>query len=208
RPIPKEASAIHGITDEDVANEPTFKELSEKVQKLIDGCDLGGYNSDRFDVPLLAEELLRADREFNFKNISAVAVQTIFNKKEKRTLEAAYQFYCAKDLTAAHSAEADTKATFEVLEAQLDRYPDLKNDMKWLAEYSSHRRTADFAGFIRYDKEGYEVFGFGKHKGKRVEQILEKEPGYFGWMQNAQFPRYTKKVLTEIKLRKLSEKLN
>lgn len=206
--IPEETTAIHGISNEDVANEPTFKELSPKINELIKGCDLGGFNSDRFDIPLLAEEMLRADVDFELDNISAVDVQTIFHKKEKRTLEAAYKFYCGKELTNAHSAEADTNATYEVLKSQLKRYPDLKNDMKWLGEFSSHKRSADLAGFIGYDDKGREVFSFGKHRGKLVEQILDEEPGYFGWMQNANFPRYTKKVLTKVKLRKLSEKLN
>lgn len=207
-PIPAEVTAIHGISNEDVANEPTFKELSDKVYELIKGCDLAGYNSNRFDIPLLAEELLRAEVEFDFKNASFVDVQTIFHKKEKRTLEAAYKFYCDKDLTNAHSAEADTNATYEVLKSQLDTYSDLENDMKWLANFSKHKRFADFAGFIRFNKEGKEVFAFGKHRGKSVETILDEEPGYFGWIQNADFPLYTKKVLTAVKLRKLSEKLN
>lgn len=207
-PIPAESSAIHGIYDKDVENEPTFKELSSRIYDLIKGCDLAGYNSNRFDIPLLAEELLRAEVDFNFKNIAAVDVQTIFHKKEKRTLEAAYKFYCDKVLENAHSAEADTNATYEVLKAQLGKYEDLENDMKWLAEYSAHKKFADFAGFIIYNKEGKEVFSFGKHKGKLVEDILEKEPGYYGWMMNASFPLYTKKILNQIKLRKLQEKLN
>ncbi len=205
-PIPAEATAIHGISNEDVADEPTFKELAHRVYDFIKGCDLGGYNSDRFDVPLLAEELLRAGVDFNLKNVYAVDVQTIFHKKEKRTLEAAYKFYCDLELTDAHSAEADTRATYEVLKGQLERYDDLENDIEWLAKFSSHKKRADFAGFLAYDQEGKEIFTFGKHKGKRVEEILEKEPGYFGWIQNANFPRYTKKVLSEIKLRKLTDK--
>lgn len=207
-PIPSQSSEIHGIYDKDVAEEPTFKELASKVRDLIKGADLAGYNSNRFDIPLLAEEMLRADMDFSMEKVAAVDVQTIFHKKEKRTLEAAYRFYCDKDLTDAHSAEADTNATFEVLEAQLDRYPDLENNMKWLAEFSRHRKFADFAGFIAYNKEGKEVFAFGKHKGKLVEEVLEKEPGYFGWIQNANFPLYTKKVLSQIKLKKLQDKLN
>ena len=207
-PIPPETSAIHGIFDKDVAEEPTFKELAPKVNELIKGADLAGYNSDRFDIPLLAEEMLRAEIDFDMKNVSAVDVQTIFHKKEKRTLEAAYKFYCNKELIDAHSAEADTNATYEVLKSQLSRYEDLENDMKWLAEYSTHKKFADFAGFITYNKEGKEIFSFGKHRGKLVEDILEKEPGYFGWIQNANFPLYTKKVLNRIKLRKLEEKLN
>lgn len=207
-PIPKASTKIHGIADEDVVDEPTFKELAHKVYELIKGCDLAGFNSDRFDIPLLAEELLRADVDFDLQNVAAVDVQTIFHKKEKRTLEAAYKFYCDKELTDAHSAQADTHATYEVLKAQLDRYPDLENDMKWLAAFSSHKKIADFAGFIAYNEEGQEIFAFGKHKGQLVEEILEKEPGYYGWIQNANFPLYTKKVLSQIKLRKLTEKFN
>lgn len=207
-PIPAETSAIHGIYDKDVVDEPTFKELAEKVTLLIKGCDLAGYNSNRFDIPLLAEEMLRADLDFTMKSVAAVDVQTIFHKKEKRTLEAAYKFYCDKELVDAHSAEADTNATYEVLKGQLEKYPDLQNDMKWLAEFSVHKKFADFAGFIAFNDDGKEVFTFGKHRGKIVEEILESEPGYFGWIQNAKFPLYTKKVLSQIQLRKLEEKLN
>ncbi|WP_121666292.1 3'-5' exonuclease [Mesonia aquimarina] len=207
-PIPPEVTKIHGISNEDVAGEPTFKALSKKIFEFIKGCDLGGYNSNRFDIPLLAEEFLRVEIDFDIKNAVAIDVQTIFHKKEKRTLEAAYKFYCDKNLENAHSAEADTMATFEVLESQLDRYPDLENDTKWLAEFSAHKKFADFAGLLAYNKEGKEIFSFGKHRGKLVEKVLDEEPGYYGWMQNADFPLYTKKVLTAIKLRKLSEKLN
>ncbi len=205
--IPEEVIKIHGITNEKVAGEPTFKELSNKVYEMIKGCDLGGYNSNRFDIPLLVEELLRAGVDFDMKNILAVDVQTIFHKKEQRTLSAAYQFYCGKELEGAHGAEADTNATYEVLKSQLDRYNDLQNDIKYLADFSARKRFADFAGFIAYDKKGQEVFAFGKYKGKNVEKVLEDEPGYFGWIQNADFPLYTKKVLTAIKLRKLNTKL-
>ena len=205
-PIPAETSAIHGITDDMVANEPTFKELAPKVYALIKDCDLGGFNSNRFDIPLLAEELLRAEVDFDMKKAQSVDVQTIFHKKEKRTLEAAYKFYCDKDLTDAHSAEADTNATYEVLEAQLKRYDDLENDINFLADFSAHKSFADFAGYIGYNKEGEEIFAFGKHKGKKVEDVMEKEPGYFGWLLNADFPLYTKKVLTRIKLSKLNTK--
>lgn len=206
-PIPPVVSAIHGITDEMVANEPTFKELAKKVYALIKDSDLGGYNSNRFDIPLLAEELLRADIDFDMKKALSVDVQTIFHKKEKRTLEAAYKFYCDKKLDNAHSAEADTNATYEVLKAQLDVYDDLENDMSFLSSYSSHRDFADFAGYLGYNKDGEEIFSFGKHKGMLVEEVMEKEPGYFGWLLNADFPLYTKKVLTGIKLRKLNNKL-
>ncbi len=207
-PIPAEAAAIHGITDEKVAGEPTFKELSREIHQMIQGCDLAGFNSNRFDIPLLAEELLRAGVDFDMKNAVAVDVQTIFHKMEKRTLEAAYQFYCGKDLNDAHSASADTQATYEVLLAQLERYPELTNNVRELAAFSTHTDTVDFAGFIRRDDEGDEVFSFGKHRGRKVTEVLEQEPGYFGWILNADFPLYTKKVLTQIKLSKLNNKLN
>jgi|TARA_R100000479_G_scaffold176515_1_gene131712 DNA polymerase-3 subunit epsilon len=206
-PIPPSTTAIHGITNEMVENEPTFKELAHKVQDLMKDSDLGGYNSNRFDIPLLAEELLRAEVDFDLKKAKAVDVQTIFHKKEKRTLEAAFKFYCDKDLTDAHSAEADTNATYEVLKAQLDRYEDVENDINFLSTFSAHKNYADFAGFIGYNKQGEEVFSFGKHRGKKVTDIIEKEPGYFGWLINADFPLYTKKVLTRIKLSQLNNKL-
>jgi DNA polymerase-3 subunit epsilon len=206
-PIPPHVTAIHGITDEMVANEPTFKELAAKVHNLLKDSDLAGFNSNRFDIPLLAEELLRAGIDFDLKKPAAVDVQTIFHKMEKRTLEAAYAFYCDKCLDDAHSAEADANATLEVLEAQLERYQELENDIGFLAEFSAHKNYADFAGYIGYDKQGEEIFSFGKHKGKRVLEILDQEPGYFGWLLNADFPLYTKKVLTRIKLSKLNSKL-
>lgn len=206
--IPEFVSAIHGITDEMVANEPTFKELSAKVYALIKDSDLGGFNSNRFDIPLLAEELLRAEIDFDMKKALSVDVQTIFHKKEKRTLEAAYKFYCDKNLDDAHSAEADTNATYEVLLGQLSKYDDLENNVASLAAYSSHKEFADFAGYIGYNNEGEEIFSFGKHKGVKVVDILEKEPGYFGWLLDADFPLYTKKVLTRIKLQKLNNKLD
>jgi DNA polymerase-3 subunit epsilon len=203
-PIPAGATAIHGITDQMVENEPTFKELAPKIHEMIKDSDLGGFNSNRFDIPLLAEELLRADVDFDLKKNLAIDVQTIFHKKEKRTLEAAYKFYCDKELIDAHSAQADTEATYEVLKAQLDKYDDLENDIVFLSEFSSHKDFADFAGFIGYNDKKQEIFTFGKHKGVLVDDILEKEPGYFGWLLNADFPLYTKKVLTRIKLRKLN----
>jgi DNA polymerase-3 subunit epsilon len=205
-PIPAQTTAVHGITDEKVANEPTFNELASQVHNMIKDCDLGGFNSDRFDIPLLAEELLRAGVDFEMKNCVSVDVQTIFHKKEERTLGAALKFYCGQSLENAHSAEADTMATYEILKAQLELYPDLQNDMKSLSEFSTRKKIADFAGMISYDKEGNEIFSFGKHKGVKVDTILEKEPGYFSWIQNADFPLYTKKVLTAIKLRKLNTK--
>jgi len=205
-PIPPQTTAVHGITDEKVANEPTFKELASQIHNMIKDSDLGGYNSNRFDIPLLAEELLRAEVDFDMKNRVSVDVQTIFHKKEERTLSAALKFYCGVNLENAHSAEADTMATYEILKAQLDRYDDIENDIKWLSEYTTRKKSVDFAGFIALNKEGKEIFTFGKNKGQLVEELLEKEPGYYGWIQGADFPLYTKKVLTAIKLRKLNTK--
>ncbi|WP_415061070.1 exonuclease domain-containing protein [Flavobacterium sp.] len=205
--IPFQVSQIHGITDEKVVNEPTFKELSSQIYNMIKDADLAGFNSDRFDIPLLAEELLRAGVDFDMKNRVSVDIQTIFHKMEERTLSAAYKFYCGQTLENAHSAEADTMATYEILKAQLDRYSELENDMKSLSEFTTRKKSVDFAGFIALNDKGQEIFTFGKHKGALVDKVLEDEPGYFGWIQNADFPLYTKKVLTAIKLRKLNNKL-
>ena len=202
--IPKEASAIHGITNEKVVTEPTFKELANEVSQLIEGCDLAGFNSNRFDIPLLAEELLRAGVTFDMKNRVAVDVQVIYHKKEQRTLSAAYKFYCDKELENAHSAEADTLATYEILKAQLEKYDDLENDITFLNRYSAHKKRADFAGFIVFNDKDEEIFTFGKYKGQKVTEILEKDKGYFSWIQNADFPNYTKQVLKEIKERLLN----
>ncbi len=203
-PISKAASDVHGITDERVAGEPTFKELAKQIHNMIKDSDLAGYNSDRFDIPLLAEEMLRAEVDFDLGNRVSVDVQTIFHKMEQRTLSAAYKFYCGKDLIDAHTASADTNATYEILKAQLDRYDSLENNIKKLSEFTYRKQIADFAGFIGYNDKGEEIFTFGKHKGKRVEDIFDEEPGYFGWLLGADFPLYTKKILTAIKLRKLS----
>ena len=204
--IPPQVIAVHGITNEKVANEPTFSTLAPTVYNIIKDSDLGGYNSDRFDIPLLAEELLRAGIDFDMKNRVSVDVQTIFHKMEERTLSAALKFYCGKNLDNAHSAAADTMATYEILKSQLERYPELVNDMKSLSEFTTRKKLADFAGMIAFDKDGDEMFAFGKHKGVKVDKVLETEPGYFSWIQNADFPLYTKKVLTAIKLRKLNTK--
>ncbi|WP_116789047.1 3'-5' exonuclease [Flavobacterium psychrotrophum] len=207
RTIPVATIAFHGITDEKVANEPTFKQLSTQIYTMIKDADLAGYNSDRFDIPLLAEEMLRAGVDFDMKNRVSVDVQTIFHKKEERTLSAAYKFYCGQVLENAHTAAADTNATYEILKSQLDRYEDLENDMRLLSEYTTRKKAVDFAGFIALDDAGQEVFTFGKFKNVKVEQVLQQEPGYYGWFQSADFPLYTKKVLTAIKLRKLNNKL-
>ncbi len=203
-PIPAETTAIHGITDEKVADAPTFKQIAAEVNQLISGSDLGGFNSNRFDIPLLAEELIRADQNFDMTQSKSVDVQNIFHKMEQRTLIAAYKFYCNKDLEGAHSAAADTEATYEVLLSQIEKYEELENDINFLSEFSTRKKNADFAGFIAYNKKGQEVFTFGKHKNKVVEEVFEKEPGYYSWISNADFPLYTKKILTAIRLRKFN----
>ncbi len=200
--IPEAATAVHGITDEDVKDCPRFAQVAKSLAQFLTGCDFGGFNSNRFDMPVLVEEFLRAGVDVDFKRWRFVDVQNIFHKMEQRTLVAAYKFYCDKDLTDAHSAEADTLATYEVLKAQLDRYPELENDIDALADFSSRGETADYAGRIVYDDKGSEVFGFGKYKGRRVEDIFEQDPSYYTWMMNGDFPLYTKKVITEIRLRK------
>ncbi len=206
--IPPEVVAIHGITNEKVVTEPTFAELAKEISQLIEGADLAGFNSNRFDIPLLAEEFLRVGIDFDMKNRVGIDVQVIYHKKEQRTLSAAYKFYCDKELEDAHSAEADTNATYEILKAQLDKYDDLENDVKFLNEFSSHKKRADFAGFIMFNEKDEEVFTFGKYKGKKVQDVLEKDKGYYSWIQNADFPLYTKKVLTAIKLRSFNNKLS
>ena len=198
--IPEEATAVHGITDDDVKDCPTFAQVAKSLEQFIRGCDFGGFNSNRFDLPVLVEEFLRAGVDFDFRKRKMIDVQNIFHKMEQRTLVAAYKFYCDKDLENAHSAEADTIATLEVLEAQLDRYPDLKNDVGYLADFSRRSRFADYAGRIVYDDTDRPVFNFGKHKGKLVTEVLKTEPSYYSWMMDGDFALDTKKVLTDIYL--------
>ena len=201
-PIPEEASKVHGIYDEDVKDCPVFKQIAKELAYYIEGCDLGGYNSNRFDIPLLAEEFLRVGVDFDMSRRKFVDVQTIFHKMEQRTLSAAYQFYCEKSLEDAHTAAADTMATYEVLKAQLDRYEDkLENNIEFLSKFSTQNKNVDFAGFIIYDEKGIEVFNFGKNKGVAVEKVLKEQQGYYDWMMKSDFPLYTKKMLTKIKLR-------
>jgi len=213
-PIPAETTAIHGISDEDVKDAPTFREVASKLFKFIYDCDLAGYNSNKFDVPILAEEFLRCEIEFGIEDRNLIDVQNIFHLMEQRTLRAGYKFYCGKDLDNAHEAMADVMATYEVFLAQLERYKDTEiegkdgkmytpviNDMNHLHEVSQRHRNVDFLGRFVYDDNGVEIFNFGKHKGRTVEEVLKMEPGYYGWMLNGDFPLYTKKVLRDIKER-------
>ena len=197
-PIPEEASAVHGITDEDVADMPTFDQLAKSLFIFLSDCDLAGFNSNRFDIPLLVEEFLRVGIRLDVQDRNLIDVQNIFHKQEKRTLEAAYKFYCEKELVNAHSAEADIEATYEVLEAQIERYEDLENDMTFLHEFSKRQNFADLAGRIALDEEEQEVFNFGKHKGKRLVDVFTREPSYYSWMMNGDFPLYTKEILKDV----------
>jgi DNA polymerase-3 subunit epsilon len=200
-PISPEATRVHGITDADVANEPHFKDVARRIASFLEGCDLAGFNSMKFDIPILSEEFLRVNVDFNPARHRYVDVQVIFHKKEQRTLSAAYKFYCNMELENAHSSKADTAATYEILKAQLDRYPDLENDIEKLSAYSAFNNNADLAGRIVFNEQGQEVFNFGKHKGKPVEQVFKEEPSYYSWMMNGDFPLNTKQVITAIKVR-------
>lgn len=199
--IPDEATAIHHITDEDVAGEPTFRQIAKSLAEIFSDSDIAGFNSNRFDIPLLIEEFNRAGVTLDLSKTRFVDVQTIFHKKEQRTLVAAYKFYCGKNLEEAHSANADTRATYEVLKAQLDHYDDLPNDIKALAEYSSHSRNVDFAGRLIKDDNGREVINFGKYKGKLAEDVLRTDTGYYGWIMQGDFPQNTKDAFSHIYLR-------
>lgn len=200
-PIPAEATAVHHITDADVADKPLFSQLAEGLAQSFRGCDLAGFNSNRFDIPLLAEEFARAGIDFDFNECRFIDVQTIFHKKEQRTLSAAYKFYCGKNLDDAHSANADTRATYEVLMAQLDRYDDLPNDMEKLAEYSSQNKNVDLMGRLVYDDRHREVINFGKYKGQLAVDVLRRDPSYYSWIQQGDFASSTKRAFMAIKLR-------
>ncbi len=199
--IPEEATAVHHITDDDVKDCPLFKQVAKSLAQIFEGCDIAGFNSNRFDVPMLDEEFHRADVPFDFSRARFIDVQTIFHKKEPRNLIAAYRYYCDKDLTQAHSADADTRATYEVLKAQLERYDDLSGDVDELAKYSSQNNNVDFMGRLVYDEQGRELINFGKYKGKVAEEILRNDPGYYGWIMQGDFPQNTKDAFTRIKLR-------
>jgi DNA polymerase-3 subunit epsilon len=199
-PIPAEVSAIHGIYDEDVADKPTFAEKAKEYAEYFKGCDFGGFNSNKFDFPMLVEEMLRANVEFETEGRKFVDVQRIFHQMEQRTLSAAYKFYCDKTLENAHSAEADTIATYEVLKAQIERYKEIGNDMESLHKISGQSNLVDLAGRIVLNDKGQEVFNFGKHKGKMVSYVFKNEPGYYQWMMDSDFSLDTKRKLTKIKM--------
>ena len=199
--IPEGASAVHGIYDADVKDCPTFKEVAREVANEFEGCDVAGFNSNRFDLPMLAEEFLRAQVDIDLSRLRAVDVQVLYHKREPRTLSAAYKFYCGENLEDAHSALADTRATYHVLKAQLDHYDDMPNDIEALSKESSFTNNVDFAGRIVYDENGREIFNFGKYKGMPVDAVLDRDPSYYGWMMNGDFSLNTKQVLTRIKLR-------
>ncbi len=201
-PIPLQASLVHGIYDRDIVDEPTLKDLAKEIVDFLTDCDIAGYNSNRFDIPLLIEEFHRAKVKFNIDNVRFIDVQNIFHKMEKRTLEAAYKFYCDKDLTNAHSAEADTIATYEVLLGQLSKYEgELKNDTDFLAEFSGYGEFVDFGRRMVYNEDGEEVFNFGKYKGRLVKEVLKREPHYYDWMMKSEFPYDTKEKLKNLKLK-------
>ena len=199
-PIPKDSSAIHGIFDQDVADKPTFNQLAKEIEHFLELCDFAGFNSNKFDFPLLVEEFYRAEIDFEIDNRKFIDVQRIFHTMEPRNLSAAYKFYCDRNLENAHSAEADTIATWNILKAQIERYDNLPKDVKGLHEHSGQSRNVDLAGRFVYDNNKVAVFNFGKHRGKPIEWVLEKEPSYYKWMMDGDFPLQTKRVLTKIRL--------
>jgi DNA polymerase-3 subunit epsilon len=200
-PIPEEVSLIHGIYDKDVVDAPKLGDLAQRIIDFVGDADLGGYNSNKFDIPMLAEEMLRVGSDFKMTGRHFVDVQNIFHKMEQRTLAAAFQFYCQSELDNAHNALADTSATWKVLQSQLEKYPDLKAEVPFLADFSKagNQHILDFAGRLAVDENGDAVYNFGKHKGKTVKQVNEDEPGYYGWFvsESTDFPKYTKQKLKE-----------
>ena len=200
-PIPDETSKIHGIYDKDIKDAPTFKDLSTELNTFLGGSDLAGYNSNKFDVPMLIEEFTRCDINFDLASRKLIDVQNIFHKMEQRTLSAAYKFYCGKDLENAHSAEADTLATYEVMLSQLDKYDTLKNDVDFLSQFSAITKNVDLAGRIVYNDKSEEVFNFGKYKGRPVIEIFKSDTSYYDWMMKGDFPTNTKNVITALRLK-------
>lgn len=211
-PIPIESSLVHGVYDEDVKDAPTFKQLSKGIFKFLHGCDLGGFNSNRFDIPMLAEEFLRVGIDFSMEGRNLIDAQVIYHLMEQRTLKAAYRFYCNRDLEGAHEALPDTMATYEVFMAMMERYegqevidakgvslPKFENDMESIHKFCNRNKFADLIGRFVYDEQGEVLFNFGKHSGKPVREVLQSEKGYYSWMMNGDFPLYTKKVLTDVK---------
>lgn len=197
--IPEASTAVHHITDEDVKDAPSFRQIAKSLLEIFEGCDIAGYNSNKFDVPLLMEEFGRCGLNFDIAGRNFIDVQNIFHKMEQRTLVAAYKFYCGGELTDAHSALADTQATYEVLLGQLDKYPELKNNVEFLAKFSNIGRNLDLASRIVYNDKDQPVFNFGKHKGKPVKEVLAKEPSFFDWIMQGDFPKNTKDVLCRLK---------
>ena len=196
-PIPAEVSAIHGIFEADLVDAPTFAEIAEEVVAFIGDSDLAGYNSNKFDIPVLAEELMRAGSDFDVASRRFVDVQNIFHKMEQRTLAAAYQFYCEKPMENAHNALYDARVTLDVFRSQLDRYNTLENNVDYLSAFSKagNYNLLDFAGRLAINEHGEAMYNFGKHKGKTIREVMRSEPGYYGWMLDADFPLYTKKCL-------------
>jgi DNA polymerase III, epsilon subunit and related 3''-5'' exonucleases len=204
--IPEAATAVHHISDEDVSDCPTFRQIAQNIANIFEGSDIAGFNSNRFDVPMLAEEFLRAGVDMDFSKPRFIDVQVIYHKMEQRTLSAAYKFYCGKNLDDAHSAEGDTRATYEVLKAQLDRYEELQNDIKWLSEYTSFTRNVDFSGHFVYNDKDEEIVNFGKYKGRSLAEVIKRDPSYYDWIMKSDFPLNTKQVLTKIRLREMTKR--
>jgi len=210
-PISKEAEVVHGISNADLTDEPVFEEIADEIIRFLENCDLAGYNSNKFDLPLLVEEFLRVNKKFDLMNRNCIDVQNIFHKMEPRNLSAAYRFYCQKELTDAHQALADSRATYEILKGQLNKYEGVKHediktkkitilnsDVKTLSDFTREHRTVDFAGHIIFNENDEEVFNFGKYKGVPVKQVFVMEPPYYDWMMKADFPLYTKQIISRI----------
>ncbi len=205
-PISAEATSVHGISDADVANEPTFKQKAHDLNQFLMNCDFAGFNSNKFDFPMLVEEFFRVGVEFDTLKRKFIDAQRIFHLMEPRNLSAAFKFYCQKNLENAHSAKADTEATWEIIQAQLTHYPTLENNIDFLHQFSGQSNLVDLAGRLVFNEKKQACFNFGKHKGKTVAEVLKVEPSYYEWMMNGDFPAQTKKVLTQLRLEALTGK--